>query len=66
MVSHQEKKKIRECIQHQVAVSVPHELLPIDYRCEDGRFTVPASCMTILNHDTLSSSETGVNHGIIS
>jgi hypothetical protein len=36
----------------------------IDYRCEDGRFLVSASCVTISNPDSLSSSETGVNPGI--
>ncbi len=35
----------------------------IDYRCEDGRFPVSASCVTIANPDSLSSSETGVNPG---
>jgi hypothetical protein len=38
--------------------------LCLDYRCEDGRFPVPASCVTISNPDSLSSSETGVNPGI--
>jgi hypothetical protein len=33
----------------------------IDYRCEDGRFPVSGSCVTISNPDSLSSSETGVN-----
>ncbi len=36
----------------------------IDYRCKDGRFPVSASCLTISNTDSRSSSETGVNHGI--
>jgi hypothetical protein len=36
----------------------------IDYECEDGRFPVPASCVTISNPNLLSSSETGVNPGI--
>ncbi len=36
----------------------------IDYGCEDGRFSVSASCVTISNPDSLSSSETGVNPGI--
>ncbi len=35
-----------------------------DYRCEDGRFQVSASCVTISNPDSLSSSDTGVNPGI--
>jgi hypothetical protein len=39
-------------------------LYPIDWRCEDGRFPVSASCVTIPNPDSLSSSETGVNLGI--
>ncbi len=32
--------------------------LPIDYRCEDGRFPVSASCVTISNPDSLSNGET--------
>jgi hypothetical protein len=36
----------------------------IDYRCEDVSFPMSASCMTILNPDLLSSSETGINPGI--
>jgi hypothetical protein len=36
----------------------------IDYRCEDGRFPVYASCVTISNPDSLYSSETGINPGI--
>ncbi len=32
----------------------------IDYRCKNGRFSVFASCVTISNHDLLSSSETMV------
>ncbi len=34
----------------------------IDYRREDGRFLVSKSCVRILNPDSLSSSETGVNY----
>ncbi len=34
---------------------------PIDYRCDDGRFPVSASCVTTSNPDLLSSSEKGVN-----
>jgi hypothetical protein len=36
----------------------------IDYYSEDGCFAVSASCVTISNPDSLSSSETGVNLGI--
>jgi hypothetical protein len=36
----------------------------IDYRCEDGRFPVSASCVTISNPDSLSSSGKGVNPGM--
>jgi hypothetical protein len=37
----------------------------IEHRCEDGgSITVSASCVTISNPDSLSSSETGVNPGI--
>jgi hypothetical protein len=36
----------------------------IDYRCEDGIFSVSASCVTTPNPNSLSSSETGVNSGI--
>jgi hypothetical protein len=36
----------------------------IDYRCEDGCFPVSASCVTISNPDSLSSSEKGFNHDI--
>jgi hypothetical protein len=32
--------------------------------CEDGRFPVSVSCVTISNHDSLSISEAGVNPGI--
>jgi hypothetical protein len=35
-----------------------------DYRCEDGRFQVPASCVTISNLDLHSNSETGFNSGM--
>jgi hypothetical protein len=35
-----------------------------DYRCEDGRFLMSASWVTISDQDSLSSSETGVNPGI--
>jgi hypothetical protein len=34
---------------------------PVDYRCEDGRFQVSASCVTISNPDYLSRSVTVVN-----
>ncbi len=37
---------------------------PIDYRSEDGRSPVFASCVTSSNPDLFSSSETGVNPGI--
>jgi hypothetical protein len=36
----------------------------IDYRCEDGRFPVSASFVTLLNLFLLSSSGTGVNPGM--
>jgi hypothetical protein len=36
----------------------------IEYGCEDGRFPLYASRMTISNPDLLSSSETGVSTGI--
>ncbi len=36
----------------------------IDCRCEDGRFFVSSSCVTISNPGSLSSSEKGVNIGI--
>ncbi len=36
----------------------------IDYRCEDGRFPVSASCVTILIPDSLWSRETMVYFGI--
>ncbi len=39
-------------------------ILPIDYKREDERLPVSASCVTISNPDSLSSSETGVNPGI--
>jgi hypothetical protein len=49
-------------------VNEPMRLSPrvanIDYRCEDGRFPVSASCVSISKPDLLSSSETGVNSGI--
>jgi hypothetical protein len=35
----------------------------IDYRCEDGSFSVSANCVTISNPDLLASSETEVNPG---
>jgi hypothetical protein len=36
-----------------------------DYRCKDGRYTVPASCMTISNPYSLSSSVTAVDPGLL-
>jgi hypothetical protein len=36
----------------------------IAHRCDDGRFPVSASCLTISNPGSPSSSETGVNPGI--
>ncbi len=36
----------------------------IDYRCEDGRIPVSASCVKISNPNSLSSSEKEVNLGI--
>jgi hypothetical protein len=36
----------------------------IDYRCEDGRFPVSTTCVTISNTDMLFSSETEVNPGM--
>ncbi len=39
-------------------------VVPIDYRCDVGRFLVSASYVTISNPDSLSSSETGFNSGI--
>jgi hypothetical protein len=36
----------------------------INYRCEDCPFLVSASCVTISNPDSLSTSETGVIPGI--
>ncbi len=36
----------------------------IDHRCEEGRFQVSASFVTISNPDSLSSCETGVDPGI--
>ncbi len=39
-------------------------VLIIDYKCEDGRFSVPARCVTISNPNSLSSCETGVNPGL--
>ncbi len=40
------------------------EMKTIDYRCEDGRFPVCTSCVTISNPDLFSRSETGVNPGL--
>jgi hypothetical protein len=39
-------------------------VMTIDYRFASGRFPVTASCVTISNPDSRSSSETGVNPGI--
>ncbi len=36
----------------------------IDYRCEGVGFSVSASCVTISNPDSLSSSETGFDSEI--
>jgi hypothetical protein len=36
----------------------------IDYKCVDSGFPVSVSCVTISNHDLISSSETEVNPGI--
>jgi hypothetical protein len=39
-------------------------ILPIDYRCEDGRFTASVSCVTNSNPDLqLALGDTGVNSG---
>ncbi len=38
--------------------------ISINYRCEDGRFPVSASGVTISNPDPLSNSEIGVNFGL--
>ncbi len=57
-----EKKKIHHVILPNVTVSSStNKAAPaIDYRCEDGRFSVSASCVTIWNPHLLSSSKTGV------
>jgi hypothetical protein len=39
-------------------------MLTTDYRCEDGRVQVSASCVTISSRGLLSSSETGVDSAI--
>jgi hypothetical protein len=44
-------------------ISSLEALESIDYRCEDGRFPVSASCVVISNPRSLASSETGVNPG---
>jgi hypothetical protein len=36
----------------------------LDYRGKDGKFLVPASCVTTSNHNSLSKSETGVIPGM--
>jgi hypothetical protein len=33
----------------------------MDYRCEDGRFPVSPSCMTLSNQDLHFNSETGAS-----
>ncbi len=38
--------------------------MTIDFRCENGNFSVPGSCVTISNPDSLSSTETCVISGI--
>jgi hypothetical protein len=43
---------------------VAPSVLVIDYRCDDGRFALSASCVTISNPDLLSSSEKVINPGI--
>jgi hypothetical protein len=40
--------------------------VPTDYRCEDGRFLVSATCLTISNPNSLSSNEIGVDPKICS
>ncbi len=44
--------------------SLRHDHWPIDDKCEYGRFPLFASCVTISNPNTSSSSETGVDRGI--
>ncbi len=44
--------------------SITQSIYSIDYRYEDVRFQVSASCITISNLDLFSSSETGVNPAI--
>jgi hypothetical protein len=43
---------------------ISYPVLIIDYRCEDGRFLVSASCVKIANPNSLFSCETGINPGI--
>jgi hypothetical protein len=45
-------------------VTISGLITTIDYRCEEGNYPVPSSCLTISNPDLLSSSETGVNSEI--
>ncbi len=40
-------------------------VIPIDYRCDEGRFLEVATGLAIANNSLLSSSETEVNLGII-
>ncbi len=48
-------------IKIEVHSTINGHALPVDYRFEDDRFPVSASCVTILNPDLLFSSETGVD-----
>ncbi len=57
-----ESKELMTWIERHKYVKPSLELSK-DYSCEDGRFPVPASCVTISNPDSPSSSETGVNTG---
>jgi hypothetical protein len=43
---------------------VAKNCLSVDYRCEDGRFSVLTSGVTTSNLDLLSSSERGVHFGM--
>ncbi len=50
----------RARVNPRARTSTLHPRIAIDNRCEDGRFPVSASWVTISNHESLSSSETGI------
>jgi hypothetical protein len=59
------KKQSSDLKAEQVLIKVSFQPgSPTDHRCEDGRFAVFKSYVTVSNPDSLLSSKTGVDPGI--